>query len=164
MFFDLPSDIIKKIYQFDPTYHEIYKRNLKFLQKEWSVKYINKLSGGWGWDITSSFGHIEEQSTYGFFLGGGDIYDSIAQSSIYGTKKGDMNFNTCNKVCHILNKEYPKFYHIPDHLDKGDIYGFDKHFFIREYSSISHKPRRAIDVYPREWKCFKDKMKKTYNI
>ncbi len=63
MFFDLPRDILKKIYEYDSTYHDLHKSNLKFLQRQWSVKYINKITGSWGWDITlsNSFG----KSIYG---------------------------------------------------------------------------------------------------
>ena len=50
----LPKNIKDLIFQFDPTYHNIHKDNLKFLQKQWSIKYINKDTGSWGWDITCS--------------------------------------------------------------------------------------------------------------
>jgi len=130
----LPINIITLIFQFDPTYHNIHKDNLKFLQKEWSIKYIDKNSGSWGWDLC------------------------------YLITSNKYNFNQCQKICKDLNHKYSTFYHIPDHLQLGDIYGFDKHFFIREYASITSENLKSIDVYPMKWKVFKDKMKKIYKI
>lgn len=130
----LPKNIIILIFQYDPTYHNIHKNNLKFLQKEWSIKYIHKNSGSWGWDLC----HLIASNRY--------------------------NFNQCQKICKDLNHKYSTFYHIPDHLQLGDIYDFDKHFFIREYASITSENLKSIDVYPMKWKAFKDKMKKIYKI
>jgi len=163
----LPKNITDLIFQFDPTYHNIHKDNLKFLQKEWSIKYINKQTGSWGWDITTSY-QIKSMTHN---LGGGDVYDSIAyrelnynyHDSSYWSNK--FNFNKCQKICKDLNHKYSTFYHIPDHLQLGDIYDFDKHFFIREYASINFRSKqRSIEVYPIKWRAFKDKMKKIYKI
>ena len=139
----LPKNITDLIFQFDPTYHNIHKDNLKFLQNEWSIKYINKQTGSWGWDITQ------------WPTKNGPHFNTLNK----------FNFNQCQKICKDLNHKYSTFYHIPDHLQLGDIYNFDKHFFIREYASINFRSKqRSIDVYPMKWRAFKDKMKKIYKI
>ena len=160
----LPKNITDLIFQFDPTYHNIHKNNLKFLQKEWSIKYINKETGSWGWDITSSASMMHN-------LGGGDIYDSIAylpanpvDSFQMANLSLKLNFNQCQKICRDLNHKYSTYYHIPDHLQLGDIYDFDKNFFIREYASLTAENLKSIEVYPMKWRAFKNKMKKIYKI
>lgn len=159
----LPTNIKDLIFQFDPTYHNIHKDNLKFLQKQWSIKYINKDTGSWGWDITCCSAMMRS-------VGSGD-YDYIAYTNLTGSFQQanfdlalKLNFNQCQKICKELNHKYSKFYHIPDHLQFGDIYGFEKDFFIREYASITSENLKSIDVYPMKWKAFKDKMKKIYKI
>lgn len=161
----LPKNIKNLIFQFDPTYHNIHKDNLKFLQKQWSIKYINKNTGSWGWDITCSAAMLHGNPKC-------DVYESIAYTtysgltdSLYDAKNlYKLNFNRCQKICRDLNHKYSNYYHIPDHLKFGDIYDFDKNFFIREYASLTAENLKSIDVYPKKWKSFKDKMKKIYKI
>lgn len=146
----LPKNITDLIFQFDPTYHNIHKDNLKFLQKEWCIKYINKQTGSWGWDITPPDQNKQPSP-------------STSQWDSHWSDK--YNFNQCQKICKDLNHKYSTFYHIPDHLQLGDIYDFDKQFFIREYASINFRSKqRSIEVYPMKWRAFKDKMKKIYKI
>ena len=70
----LPKNIKDLIFQFDPTYHNIHKDNLKFLQKQWSIKYINKDTGSWGWDITCAAAMLHGHPKC-------DFYESIPYTS-----------------------------------------------------------------------------------
>ena len=144
-------------FSIDPTYHNIHKDNLKFLQKQWSIKYINKDTGSWGWDITCSAAMLHGHPKC-------DVYESIAYTntsltdSLYDAKKSyKLNFNRCQKICRDLNHKYSNFYHIPDHLKFGDIYDFDKNFFIREYASLTAENLKSIDVYPKNGNLLKIK-------
>ena len=54
----LPNDIVMKILQYDPTYHEQYKKILVEMEKKlkfWRIKWINK---------EINLGDIERQSEY----------------------------------------------------------------------------------------------------
>ena len=113
------------IFQFDPTYHNIHKDNLKFLQKQWSIKYINKNTGSWGWDITCSAAMLHGNPKC-------DVYESIAYTtysgltdSLYDAKNlYKLNFNRCQKICRDLNHKYSNYLKNIGHSDITHLINF----------------------------------------
>jgi len=89
MFCQLPNDIIKEIYEFDNTYHEIYKNcleQLKTLEKKYRVRFVknsfNKLqfSKKKVWNFTTNIEWTERKHyIYGTF-----VYYNIYIGNIWG--------------------------------------------------------------------------------
>lgn len=51
--YNLPADIIRKIYEYDGTYKEYMRENvLKEIRRDWAIKWICDDTGGYGLDLS----------------------------------------------------------------------------------------------------------------
>lgn len=92
--YKLPLDIIRKIYQFDSTYHEIFKNNvLCYIKKNWMILWTCKFTGKCGIDLTGT--------------------NDCKLFNIYNQKDFIYTYNDCTKICKKLKQINKNFNYKP---------------------------------------------------
>lgn len=111
MFCQLPDDIIKEIYEFDNTYHEIFKKcleQLKTLEKKYRVRFVknsfNKLqfSKRKVWNFTTNIEWTERKHyIYGTF-----VYYNIYIGNIWEINPIITTYINFYCPCEFCNEKY----------------------------------------------------------
>jgi len=106
---NLPLELIRKIYEYDGTYKEVYEKQvLPYIERSWAIKWIDEETGEFGLD----FSHYD-------FYGVNELYMHEDPMNEYNYRLFEAKL-ICEEQRRRAVRKNRDIYFKPEHILKGD--------------------------------------------